>query len=118
MLRVGIIGWRGMVGSVLMDRMREERDFDGITCTFFSTSNAGSAAPDVGQGPAELVDAHSLDALEKHDVLVSCQGGDYTSESLPEAPGPRVRRLLDRRGLDPAHGGRNGAHPRSRQPQT
>jgi aspartate-semialdehyde dehydrogenase len=69
-----------MVGSVLMDRMRQERDFDGIAPTFFSTSNAGSAAPDVGQGPSTLVDAHSLPDLEKHDVLVSCQGGDYTTE--------------------------------------
>lgn len=84
MLRVGIIGWRGMVGSVLMDRMREERDFDGIACTFFSTSNAGSAAPDVGQGPGKLADAHSLEDLEKHDLLLSCQGGDYTSEIYPK----------------------------------
>jgi aspartate-semialdehyde dehydrogenase len=84
MLRVGIIGWRGMVGSVLMDRMREERDFEGLACTFFSTSNAGSAAPDVGQGPSKLVDAHSLEDLEKHDVLVSCQGGDYTQEVYPK----------------------------------
>ncbi|HEX4336483.1 MAG TPA: aspartate-semialdehyde dehydrogenase [Polyangiaceae bacterium] len=87
MLRVGIIGWRGMVGSVLMDRMREERDFDGIACTFFSTSNAGSPGPDVGQGPTKLVDAHSLDDLEKHDVLISCQGGDYTSEIYPKLRG-------------------------------
>jgi aspartate-semialdehyde dehydrogenase len=79
MLRAGFIGWRGMVGSVLMDRMREERDFDGIACTFFSTSSAGGAGPDVGQGPTKLLDAHSLESLEKHDVLVSCQGGDYTT---------------------------------------
>jgi aspartate-semialdehyde dehydrogenase len=84
MLRVGIIGWRGMVGSVLMDRMREEKDFENITCTFFSTSNAGSAAPDVGQGTSKLVDAHSLEDLEKHDVLISCQGGDYTTDIYPK----------------------------------
>jgi aspartate-semialdehyde dehydrogenase len=63
-----------------MDRLRAERDFEGIAPTFFSTSNAGTAAPDVGQGSSTLVDAFSLDALEKHDVLVSCQGGDYTTD--------------------------------------
>lgn len=73
-----------MVGSVLMDRMREEKDFEGIAPTFFSTSNAGSAAPDVGQGASKLVDARSLDDLEKHDVLISCQGGDYTTEVYPK----------------------------------
>jgi len=87
MLRVGIIGWRGMVGSVLMDRMREEQDFDGIRATFFSTSNAGSEGPDVGQGKTRLVDAHSLEELEKHDVLISCQGGDYTTEVYPKLRG-------------------------------
>ena len=79
MLRVGIIGWRGMVGSVLMDRMTTERDFDGIAPTFFSTSSKGESAPDVGQGASLLQDAYSLEALEKHDVLISCQGGDYTT---------------------------------------
>ncbi|HEX7668638.1 MAG TPA: aspartate-semialdehyde dehydrogenase [Polyangiaceae bacterium] len=79
MLCVGIIGYRGMVGSVLMERMREEKDFVGIAPTFFSTSNAGADAPDVGLGPSKLVDAHSLEALEKQDVLISCQGGDYTT---------------------------------------
>jgi aspartate-semialdehyde dehydrogenase len=79
MLRVGFIGYRGMVGSVLMERMREEKDFEGIAPSFFSTSTAGTEAPDVGQGPSKLLDAHSLSALEKHDVLVSCQGGDYTT---------------------------------------
>lgn len=79
MLRVGFIGYRGMVGSVLMDRMRAEKDFAGIAPTFFSTSNAGAAAPDVGQGPSKLLQAHSLESLEQQDVLVSCQGGEYTS---------------------------------------
>lgn len=79
MLRVGIIGWRGMVGSVLMDRMTTERDFEGIAPTFFSTSSKGEDAPDVGQGKSRLEDAYSLEALEKHDVLISCQGGDYTT---------------------------------------
>jgi aspartate-semialdehyde dehydrogenase len=67
-----------------MDRMREENDFKDIASTFFSTSNAGSTAPDVGQGPTKLVDAHSLEDLEKQDVLLSCQGGDYTSEIYPK----------------------------------
>ncbi len=84
MLRVGFIGWRGMVGSVLLERMREERDFDGIESTFFSTSNAGASGPEVGQGPSPLKDAHALDQLEKLDVLVSCQGGDYTTEIYPK----------------------------------
>lgn len=79
MLRVGIIGWRGMVGSVLMDRMTTEKDWKGIAPTFFTTSNKGSDAPDVGQGKAQLEDAYALEALEKHDVLISCQGGDYTT---------------------------------------
>lgn len=84
MLRVGFIGWRGMVGSVLMERMSAEKDFDGIAPTFFSTSNAGGSAPDVGQGPGRLEDAHALDVLEKQDVLVSCQGGDYTTDVYPK----------------------------------
>ncbi len=79
MLSVGFIGYRGMVGSVLMERMRAEKDFDGIRSTFFSTSSVGGDAPDVGQGKTKLEDAHSLEALEKHDVLISCQGGDYTT---------------------------------------
>ena len=79
MLRVGFIGWRGMVGSVLMQRMREEGDFAGISSVFFSTSNVG------GKGPAEasrstLKDAKDLTELAACDVLVSCQGGDYTTE--------------------------------------
>jgi aspartate-semialdehyde dehydrogenase len=68
-----------MVGSVLMDRMTTEKDFAGIAPTFFSTSAKGGTAPDVGQGQSQLLDAHSLEALEKHDVLISCQGGDYTT---------------------------------------
>jgi aspartate-semialdehyde dehydrogenase len=84
MLRFGFIGWRGMVGSVLLERMRAERDFDTLEPKFFSTSSAGSAAPDVGHGPSKLGDAHSLEELEKLDVLVSCQGGDYTTEVYPK----------------------------------
>jgi aspartate-semialdehyde dehydrogenase len=84
MLQVGFIGWRGMVGSVLMDRMLAEKDFDGIDVTFFTTSNVGGQGPDVGQGSGPLLDARDLDLLEKQPVLVSCQGGDYTTQVYPE----------------------------------
>jgi aspartate-semialdehyde dehydrogenase len=84
MLRVGMIGWRGMVGSVLMERMTAERDFEGVAPTFFSTSDAGGTAPDVGQGPSKLADAKDLTKLAAHDVLISCQGGDYTTEVYPK----------------------------------
>jgi aspartate-semialdehyde dehydrogenase len=79
MLRVGFIGWRGMVGSVLMQRMREEKDFTGIEPIFFSTSNAGGAAPEEANG-AMLKDAADLRELARCDVLISCQGGEYTTE--------------------------------------
>jgi aspartate-semialdehyde dehydrogenase len=80
MLRVGFIGWRGMVGSVLMQRMREEKDFTRIEATFFSTSNAGGAAPQESINGATLKDARDVAELARYDVLVSCQGGDYTKE--------------------------------------
>lgn len=79
-MKVGFVGWRGMVGSVLMQRMREENDFAGIEPVFFTTSQAGQAAPDVGQGPAVLEKATDFDALAACDVIITCQGGDYTSE--------------------------------------
>ena len=79
MLRVGMIGWRGMVGSVLMQRMREENDFRGIEATFFSTSSIGGAAPDEASHDG-LKDANDLRELAKCDVLISCQGGEYTAE--------------------------------------
>lgn len=75
--RVGLIGWRGMVGSVLMDRMQAEGDFDLIEPVFFSTSNAGGTAP---KGNAPLADAYDLDTLKSCDAIITCQGGDYTSE--------------------------------------
>lgn len=84
MLSVGFIGWRGMVGSVLMDRMRSEGDFQDVEGTFFTTSNVGGEGPDVGQGKKPLLDAKDLDALAKLPVLVSCQGGDYTTEIYPK----------------------------------
>lgn len=82
-MQVGLIGWRGMVGSVLVQRMREERDFDLITPVFFSTSQAGTAAPSVGKPAPAVKNAHDLAALMGTDVLISCQGGDYTSEIHP-----------------------------------
>jgi aspartate-semialdehyde dehydrogenase len=84
MLKVAFVGWRGMVGSVLLDRMRKERDFDGIDCSFFTTSNVGGSGPDVGQGSRPLSDAKDIDVLEKFEVVISCQGGDYTTEVYPK----------------------------------
>ena len=81
MNRVGFVGWRGMVGSVLMGRMREEGDFSAIAePSFFTTSQAGQAGPDVGQGAQPLQDAFDLDALARMDAIVTCQGGGYTKE--------------------------------------
>ncbi len=83
-LRVGLIGWRGMVGSVLLQRMRAEDDFSLVEPVFFSTSQVGGQAPDVGVAPSVLKDANDLDALGACDVLMSCQGGDYTSVIHPQ----------------------------------
>jgi aspartate-semialdehyde dehydrogenase len=80
MLRTGFIGWRGMVGSVLLQRMREENDFPGLDPVFFSTSNVGGEAPKEAGPRGILHDARDLKALSRCDVLVSCQGGDYTTE--------------------------------------
>lgn len=81
---VGLVGWRGMVGSVLMDRMQAEQDFDLIEPVFFSTSNAGGAAPAFAKNEKNLKDAHDVDALKKCDIIVTCQGGDYTNEVYPK----------------------------------
>ena len=78
MMKVGIVGWRGMVGSVLMERMRAEGDFDLIEPVFFSTSQAGERGPDVGKSVAPLRDAGNTDELARMEVIISCQGGDYT----------------------------------------
>ena len=87
-MNVGIIGWRGMVGSVLVQRMREERDFDHIEPVFFSTSQAGGRAPDTGakagRSPEPVKDAKDIAELKKLPVIVSCQGGDYTNEIYPK----------------------------------
>src|SRR5919106_487442 len=82
-MQVGLIGWRGMVGSVLVQRMREERDFDLIDPTFFSTSQTGAAAPSIGKAAPPVKDAKDLAALMNADVLISCQGGDYTTDVYP-----------------------------------
>ncbi len=84
MKRVGLIGWRGMVGSVLMQRMLEERDFDLIEPVFFTTSNVGGQGPAIGKDIAPLKDAYSIDELKSLDVILTCQGGDYTSEVFPK----------------------------------
>jgi aspartate-semialdehyde dehydrogenase len=83
-MKVGFIGWRGMVGSVLVQRMREEHDFDLCDPVFFSTSQVGSPAPDIGKPVPPLGDARSLVDLADADVLISCQGGDYTTEVYPK----------------------------------
>lgn len=84
MLKLGMVGWRGMVGSVLMDRMMAEKDFDFVSTTFFSTSNAGGKAPDVPNADSVLKDAGDLDALAACDVVITCQGGDWTKEHFGE----------------------------------
>ncbi len=81
---VGLVGWRGMVGSVLMDRMQTEGDFDLIEPVFFSTSNAGGKAPAQAKNETTLKDAFSIDALKKCDIIISAQGGDYTSDVYPK----------------------------------
>ncbi len=83
-MKVGMIGWRGMVGSVLMQRMHEEHDFTGIDVSFFSTSQAGEAGPAIGNTTAPLLDAHNIKVLAEMDVIVTCQGGDYTQKVHPE----------------------------------
>ena len=81
---VGLVGWRGMVGSVLMDRMQAENDFALIEPVFFSTSNAGGASPAMAKNEKTLKDAHDIEALKKCDIILTCQGGDYTNEVFPK----------------------------------
>lgn len=84
MLRVGLVGWRGMVGSVLMQRMMQENDFAQIEPQFFTTSQVGGQAPNVGKDSAPLKDAKNIADLKQMDVIISCQGGDYTGEIFPQ----------------------------------
>ncbi len=78
MKKVGFVGWRGMVGSVLMERMREENDFANIDPVFFTTSQHGQPGPDVGRPINPLQDAFAIESLAGMDIIISCQGGDYT----------------------------------------
>jgi aspartate-semialdehyde dehydrogenase len=84
MTTVGFVGWRGMVGSVLMERMREERDFDAIEPVFFTTSNVGGKGPEIGKPVGALKDANDVKELAKLDVIITCQGGDYTNGIFPK----------------------------------
>ncbi|WP_044859024.1 aspartate-semialdehyde dehydrogenase, partial [Enterobacter ludwigii] len=83
MKQVGIVGWRGMVGSVLLQRMVEENDFDNISAHFYSTSSAGAAGPVIGGVNHTLKDANSISALAEMDIIITCQGGDYTKAIYP-----------------------------------
>ena len=78
-MRVGIVGWRGMVGSVLVDRMRAEGDFAHIDARFYSTSAAGRAGPEIGRSTGPVLDANDVAALAREDVILTAQGGDYTT---------------------------------------
>ena len=84
MKKVGFVGWRGMVGSVLMERMIAENDFKGFKPLFFTTSQEGQKGPNVGMETPPLVDAHNIDALMAMDIIVSCQGGSYTQVVRPQ----------------------------------
>ena len=86
-MRVGLIGWRGMVGSVLMQRMQAEGDFALIEPVFFSTSQVGGSAPAIGKDTPPLQDAYSIEALRGLDAIISCQGGDYTKQVFKELRG-------------------------------
>ena len=81
---VGLVGWRGMVGSVLMDRMQAEGDFGLIEPLFFSTSNSGGKAPAMAKNETTLQDAFNIDALKRCDIIITAQGGDYTTEVFPK----------------------------------
>ncbi|MFN2644723.1 MAG: aspartate-semialdehyde dehydrogenase [Burkholderiales bacterium] len=83
-MRVGMVGWRGMVGSVLVQRMREERDFEHIEPVFFSSSQAGGRGPAIGKAVEPVKDAADVAALKALPVIISCQGGDYTNEIHPK----------------------------------
>ena len=84
MMRAGFVGWRGMVGSVLMGRMREEGDFGHIDPVFFTTSNVGGNPPDIGKSVPALKDARDIEELKAMETIVCCQGGEYTKEIFPK----------------------------------
>jgi aspartate-semialdehyde dehydrogenase len=87
MLKVGFVGWRGMVGSVLMQRMVAESDFNDIEALFFSTSQMGQKGPDIGKESAPVMDANDVGRLSQMDIIVSCQGGSYTEQVHPKLRG-------------------------------
>ncbi|MCQ8878316.1 aspartate-semialdehyde dehydrogenase [Pseudoalteromonas shioyasakiensis] len=84
MKKVGLVGWRGMVGSVLLERMQQENDFANIDTTFFTTSQAGQLGPDIAGEAKPLLDATSIEELAKMDIIITCQGGDYTKAVYPQ----------------------------------
>ena len=84
MRRVGLVGWRGMVGSVLMQRMQQERDFDHVDPVFFTTSQVGGEGPAMGKKVSALKDARDLKELKAMEIIISCQGADYTNEIFPK----------------------------------
>jgi aspartate-semialdehyde dehydrogenase len=84
MMRTGFIGWRGMVGSVLMGRMNEEKDFNHIDPVFFTTSNIGGKGPNIGKDVSPLKDARNINELKAMEIIISCQGGEYTTEVYPK----------------------------------
>lgn len=84
MKKVGLVGWRGMVGSVLIERMEQESDFANIDATFFTTSQAGQLGPDIAGGAKPLLDATDITELANMDIIVTCQGGDYTNDIYPK----------------------------------
>jgi len=84
MKKVGLVGWRGMVGSVLMQRMRDENDFATIEPVFFTTSQVGLSSPEIGKPTDTLKDAFAIDELAKMDIIMTCQGGDYTNDVYPK----------------------------------
>ena len=93
---LGMVGWRGMVGSVLTNRMREENDFAfADKVIFYSTSNPGGAAPALPNGEPVLLDANKIDDLARCDVILTCQGGDYTKAIRSAAARCRLEGLLD-----------------------
>ncbi len=84
MKKVGLVGWRGMVGSVLLERMEKQNDFANIDTTFFTTSQAGQLGPDLAGDAKPLLDASDVSELSKMDIIVTCQGGDYTKAVYPK----------------------------------
>ncbi len=95
MKKVGMIGWRGMVGSVLMERMRDENDFKNFTPVFFTTSQVGLKGPDIGMETPALIDAYDIDTLYDMDIILSCQGGSYTKKVRPQLEEKKMGRVLD-----------------------